>query len=135
MCSRLSGCLTPPNSFLDMLRAGLEAVAYRLKLIFDLLQPWLTNDCQVVASGRALFSSPTWLQIIADVLGRPLVGSRVREASARGAALLALAALRVLEDLGETPPFLGTVIEPDAGRHVRYCEAQERQQALYEKLI
>ena len=46
----------------------------------------------IVASGHALRSSPTWTQIVADVLGRPLVLSERSEASTRGAALLALEA-------------------------------------------
>ncbi len=127
----LSLATTPP----EILRAGLEAVAYRLALVFNLLRPWFAGDCQVVVSGGALLNSAIWLQIMADVLGRPLVASRVREASARGAALLALAALGALADLDSSPPFLGTVTEPDSERHARYCKALERQQALYEKLI
>jgi gluconokinase len=110
---------------LDIFRAGLEAVAYRLGLVFDQLRPWLPDHCQVVTSGGALLSFPTWRQIMADVLGRPLVVSRVREASARGAALLALEALGVLKDLSQAPPFLGSIIEPDAGRNAvaRPCES------------
>jgi gluconokinase len=120
---------------LDILRAGLEAVAYRVALVFDLLQPLLPDDAQVVASGGALLNSPAWLQIMADVLGRPVAASQVREASARGAALLALEALGALDDLDAAPPFIGDVFEPDAERHARYREAVERQKALYEKLI
>lgn len=120
---------------LEILRAGLEAVAYRIALVFDLLRPLLPGDPQVVASGGALLSSPAWLQIMADVLGRPVAVSQVEEASARGAALLALEALGVLSDLSEAPAFIGAVYEPDAGRHTRYREAVERQRGLYEKLI
>jgi len=120
---------------LDILRAGLEAVAYRVALVFDLLRPLLPDDPQIVASGGALLHSPTWLQIMADVMGRPVAASQVQEASARGAALLALEALGALDDLSDAPPFIGATFEPDPARHARYREGMERQKTLYEKLV
>ena len=57
---------------LEILRAGMEAVAYRLALVFELLRPMIPRDPQVVASGGALLHSPAWLQIVTDVLGRPV---------------------------------------------------------------
>jgi gluconokinase len=120
---------------LSILQAGMESVAYRVGMVFDLLQPLLPEDFEVVVSGGALLSSPAWRQIVADVLNRPVTVSEVREASARGAALLTLRALGVLDDVGQAPPFVGASVEPDAGRHARYAEAMERQQLLYEKLI
>ena len=44
----------------------------------------------VVVTGGALLANPAWVQVLADVLGRPLEVSAVAEASARGAALVAL---------------------------------------------
>lgn len=120
---------------LDILRAGLEAVAYRIALVFQLLAQLLPGHLQVVASGAALLNSPTWLQIMTDVLGRPVALSEVQEASGRGAALLALEALGVLADLEQAPDFISTVHQPDLDNHARYCAAVERQQALYMKLI
>lgn len=127
--------LTLASTPLDILRAGLEAVAYRVGLVFDLLRPLMPEDVQVVASGGALVNSPLWLQMMADVLGRPVAVSQVGEASARGAALLALEALGALEDLSAAPAFVGRTYEPDVKRHARYQEAMARQRALYEKLV
>jgi len=120
---------------LDILRAGLEAVAYRIALVFDLLRKALPADPQVVASGGALLSSPTWLQIMTDVLGRPVSISGVQEASGRGAAMLALEALGVLPDLEAAPDFVSAVCQPNFSRHARYQQAMMRQKKLYEKLI
>jgi len=120
---------------LDVLRAGLEAVAYRIGLVFGLLQPLLPEGVQVVASGGALLHSPTWLQIMTDVLGRQVVVSKVPEASARGVALLVLEALGVLSDLSRAPAFVGEVYQPDLAHHQRYREAMARQQALYNVLV
>jgi gluconokinase len=127
--------LTLASTPLHILRAGLEAVAYRIALVFRLLRPVLPADPQVIASGGALLHSPAWLGIIADVLGRPVSLSQVEEASGRGAALLALEALGALADLQDAPDFISIAHYPEAGRHARYRLAIERQQALYEKVV
>jgi len=127
--------LSLASTSLDILRAGLEAVAYRIALVAEMLGRLLPGEAQIVASGGALLGSPTWLQIITDVLGRQVIVSEVEQASARGAALLALEALGVLKDVGDAPDFTGTSHEPDLTRHARYREAMDRQQRLYERLI
>lgn len=119
----------------DIVRAALESVAYRFKLIAELLPVFVPDDAEVVASGGALLRSPVWAGIMADVLGRPILLSAEEEASSRGAALMALEALGAIEDLTTVPAERGPVLEPDAGRHERYVRAIERQRALYEKLI
>jgi gluconokinase len=120
---------------LEILKAGLEAVAYRVAIVFELLRQLLPSEPEIVASGGALLHSPSWLQIMADALGRPVVVSEVQEVSGRGAALLALEALGILKNLNEAPDFIGPVFDPDSRRHERYLTAIERQKTLYEKLI
>jgi gluconokinase len=127
--------LSQATTSLDILRAGLESVAYRIGLVFELLRQLMPADPQVVASGGALLSSPTWLHIMTDVLNRPVAVSEVQEASGRGAALLALESLGILSDLERAPDFIGTIHHPDERRHERYREAMERQKKLYEKLV
>ena len=123
--------LSMATTSLEIVRAGLEAVALRIGLVFDLLRPLLPEGTQVVANGGALVGSPVWLQIITDVLGRTVAVSKVGEASARGAALLALEAMDALEDLEEAQPLTETLFEPDNGRHEIYRGAAERQRELY----
>ena len=53
----------------DILRAGMEGVAYRLGLIFELLRTVAPNAQEVVASGGAMMESAFWVQMLADVLG------------------------------------------------------------------
>ncbi|MBN2502550.1 MAG: gluconokinase [Anaerolineales bacterium] len=120
---------------LEIYRAGLEGVACRLGLIFDLLKPAVSPQPQVIASGGALLHSPTLLQIVADVLGNPVTTSQVLEASARGAALLGLKALGEVEDLRSFPKFTGQTYQPDLQNHAIYAEAKARQQALYQQAI
>jgi gluconokinase len=120
---------------LDILQAGLEAVAYRFAAIYDLVKQALPEAREIIASGGALLNSPAWMQILANVLGAPVAASGVAEASSRGTALLALEVLGGQEwfEAPETP--LGRRYDPDLARHARYQEARQRQAALYEVLI
>jgi gluconokinase len=116
---------------LDLLRAGLEGVAFRLHQVYQVLRQVLPGDHTIVASGAALLRSPTWMHILADVLGLPVAVSKAAEASARGAALAALVALGALPGLDSAPDFLGETIEPDFEAHAIYQAAVQRQEKLY----
>lgn len=120
---------------LHILFAGLEAVAYRLAQVLELIQSRLPSAPQIIANGRPLLESPTWLQVITDVLGKPVFLSTVPEPSARGVALLALESLGIVPNLTSLPDFLGKVIEPDLAKHALYQKAIARQKSLYAKLI
>jgi len=120
---------------LDILHASLEGVAYRIALVYELLRPLLREDPQIVASGGAILSSPAWLKIMTDVLGRPVAASGVPEASARGAALLALEAIGAITEQEEPPDFVQAAYEPNPSTHLLYREAIARQKILYQKLV
>jgi gluconokinase len=111
----------------DLLQAGLEGVAYRLAEI----AARLPEIREVVATGHALLASPHWIQVFADVLGRPVTASGVEEGSARGAAVYALERLGVEAE----PAPLGRIYEPDAAHTEIYAAARERQRELYELLF
>jgi len=116
--------LTFETTPLDLRQAALEGVAFRFAEIAELMP----EVEEIVATGGALLNDPDWLQIMADALARPLRRSEVREASLRGAAVVAL------ERLGEDPPPapLGDVVEPRADRIDAYRVAREEQRRLYE---
>ena len=119
---------------IEIIRAALESVAYRFALIANALDA-IAPNAQVFATGNALRSSPVWLQIIADVLGRPVMFGGTPEASIRGAALLALEALGKIVNLEAVSVSVDEVFEPDMRRHARYREGLARQQELYERLF
>ncbi len=127
--------LTAASGPVEIARAFLEGVSLRAVLVYRALRPFLEEDHQVVAGGGALWASPLWRRITADALGVPLAPSRVEEASARGAALLALEALGVREDLSRVPPFLGEPLEPDPGAGRAYEEILARQEEIYRKFF
>lgn len=133
---------------IELLRAGMEAVALRFADIYALLRRELPavpaaggrrsdaeRSIEVIASGGALVHSPVWQGIIADALGCPVVASTEAEATSRGTALLALEALGVLPNLGAAPASLGRTAEPSPSHHAIYQEALERQKRLYRVLI
>ena len=115
----------------EIARAGLEGVALRYALIHRLLAPHLPADHEVIASGAAILASPVWMQIMADVLGRRITASAEKEATSRGAALLALEAL----GLKPSPAALGAVYEPNPAHHAHYQSALEQQMRLYDRLL
>ena len=122
------------NTPVEILRAAMEAVAYRFALIAEILQKASPGDKQVIATGGGLLGSPTWTRIMADALGRPVTLSGVEEASARGATLLALEALGG-PGIEQREVSLGETFEPDPERHDIYREALARQRRLYEAVL
>ncbi len=126
--------LTLATTPLHLLRAGLEAVAYRIALVYAQLRPLLPAEPEIIAGGGALLASPAWLQIMADVLGRPVIASAAPEATARGAALLALEAIAALPDLSQAPVFTGDAYLPNPDHHAIYTAAIARQQHLYQRV-
>ncbi len=127
--------MTQATKPIEILRAAMEAIAYRFALIVKALDE-ISPNASIVAAGNALQSSPVWLQIIADVLGRPLTLSNTREASSRGAALLALEAAGKIPNIEiKSSNENGEVVEPDPARHQIYQKASERQLQLCDALI
>jgi gluconokinase len=120
---------------LEIVRAGLEAVALRCALIHDLLRPAAAEPHRLIASGGALLASPAWMRMVADAVGRPLVASLEPEASSRGAALLALEGSGLVADADDLPLRVGAEYLPDPERHERYRAAGRRQAELYRRLL
>jgi gluconokinase len=120
---------------IEVLRAGLEAVALRFALMYGIVTSVLPPPKQAVATGGALQKSPAWAQIVADALGRPLVASGEREASSRGAALLALERLGAVENVETTPAAFRGTYEPDNEAHARLLAAQKRHRHYYQRLV
>jgi gluconokinase len=120
---------------IEILRAGLEAVALRFALMYGIVTSVLPEPKQAIATGGGLQKSPAWAQIVADALGRPLVASGEPEASCRGAALLALERLGAVDNVETLPAKLGGTYEPDDDAHARLMKAQERHRHFYQRLV
>ena len=118
----------------EIVRATLEAIAYRFALIARALEP-IAPGAVIVASGNGLRFSPAWSQILADVLGRVICLGHPREASICGAALLALEAVGKIANIENAFLSVADIIEQDMSRHVQYREGLARQEELYERLF
>ena len=104
----------------------------------DDLRPFAAPDHRIVANGGAILQSPLWLQITADALGHPIVALPPDdEASARGAAEMALVAAGIVPSLADLPnPADGArVIMPGEEAHAAYRAALERQGLLESRLF
>lgn len=119
----------------DVVQAGLEAIAYRFAIIYGRIKPTVANEHTIIAGGGGLLSSPAWLQIMADALGRPLQALQEREGTSRGLALLALEQLGEIDRPSALAPALGRTYEPDPARHAIHAEALARQIDLYERVL
>ena len=129
--------LRPDTTALDVAQALLEAALCGLADAVDTLEqaipvagaappepgspgglagpPPAPTGLTLVGSGRALASSAAWRQLVADATGRPLIPSRVEEASARGAAVVALDGLGRL-DPASRDDLDGGPVRPDPAR-------------------
>lgn len=105
----------------EFLRAVLEGVAYSLRDCTGLLDLERVTQLRICGGGA---KSRAWCQIIADVLGFPVDRMDVADASALGAALIALAGCE-RRDLAQTAVSnlkSADRIEPDATRHRLYSD-------------
>ncbi len=122
----------------DLLRACLEALAYQLGAVYDQLNTTLEQQEIVptlIGSGGAMLSSPVLQAIIAATLNTPIYPLLEREASARGAALLALEALGIVPDVTRVPVDLAAPVLPEEAHFAIYKQAAERQRRLYRLLL
>ncbi|MBI4850228.1 MAG: gluconokinase [Acidobacteria bacterium] len=117
---------------IEVLRAGLESIAYQFLLIYLEMIKTVGTPQKLIATGGGLYNSEILGEIIADVLGKELFVSPYSEASSRGAALLVLEKLNVLEL--KTSSFKKTYF-PNLKNQEIYQKAFERYQKYYKKLI
>ncbi len=116
-----------------MTRAVLEGVAFGLKDSFTLIdRAGLPDHFEVRISGGGA-KSPVWQQMIADVLGAPLVNINTTEGGAFGAAILASVAAGVFDEVAAACDSMiqtGDQVAVGANREI-YSERYRIYQSLY----
>lgn len=117
----------------EFVKGLLEGVTYYFREGLDhLAAAGITLEEYRATGGGA--RSDAWLQITADILGKPLARPRITEAGALGAAILAGLGAGVFAHVGEALDALvqvERVFVPDAGRHQQYEERFSRYRQLY----
>ena len=119
---------------IDITQAALESVAYRFAEIYDQLNK-ICKIKEIIASGGALRESPVWTQIITDVLAQNMSLPDVREASSRGAVLLALESIGKIKSIEKQQTPRGREFKFDKKRHAIYRKARARHEKFYELTI
>ncbi|MGB9606280.1 MAG: FGGY-family carbohydrate kinase, partial [Bryobacteraceae bacterium] len=120
----------------DILKGILEGTIYYLKECVDALPPTgiAIEDYRVVGGGS---KSDLWVQLCADILGRPMVRPRITEAGTLGAAILAGVGAGVFSSFHEAVERMVQLersFEPDPGRHTAYMRRYAHYRALYPTL-
>ena len=117
-------------------RAVLESVAFMLREIVDMLDELGIPTVEVRAMGGGA-KSPLWVQIMADVLQRPVAVMECTESACLGAAILAGAAVGLYPDIATgaaQAAKVGRRFEPDPGPRSAYADAYERYRDAYKRL-
>ena len=123
--------LTLSTESSDVARAMMEGVAFQLLRIFEDVVKVGSQPTEIRVTG-GIVNSPVWLEIVANVLGRELVIPLVKEASALGAAMLALVATKELGELQDAAGLveISHVVQPQEEIREVYLERY----ALYKEI-
>jgi xylulokinase len=117
----------------DILKGIMEGVVFYHKELVDSVDAAGINLHELRAVGGGS-KSDAWLQISADILGKPMVRTSVSEAGCLGAAILAGVgggAFPSLPDAVNAMVSLGERFDPDPRRQADYGERFERYRALW----
>jgi len=127
MDAQARGCfigLTLGHSLGHLARAIMEGVAFGLRQILEVMTGLNTPINHLLASGGGL-QSPSWRQLVADVLNRPLRLASGQERAGVGAALIAGIGTGLFADYAQTAQVVSSdysVTEPNAARVVAYSD-------------
>ncbi|AGZ41146.1 gluconokinase [Actinoplanes friuliensis] len=116
-----------------LFRGIVEGVAMTYARVADELRPAAPQILEVAAAGRVSNDQPDWLQILADVLERPVTHVTRRRATQRGTALLALDVLA--PDVPRAPRVTGSTYEPRPAHAGYYAERRARFGEMYDAQI
>lgn len=126
--------LTTRHTRAHLTRAVLEGVAFGLRdNVLLLREMGLPEPRQVRLSGGGA-RSPLWRQLLADVLGLPLVTTQTTEGAAFGAALLAGAGTGIWPNVDAACAAAvrpAETVVPDPARHDAYAPVYARFRMLY----
>ncbi|MES2279038.1 MAG: gluconokinase [Bacteroidota bacterium] len=111
--------IKPVHGQAHFLRAGLEGICYALNDVLQTLETSGVKIEQLNVSGGFVTSS-VWMQLLADITGKKLVMLQLEDASAIGAAYLAMQALHPDTDLATPSNF--SVVEPNPANHRLYAQ-------------
>ena len=128
--------LSASHTRAHLARAAIEGVAMCLYSVLGVLEELLGTAREMRVTG-GLARSPLWVSVLADVYGRSLAVPGVEEASALGAALIALKALGEIADYDQAPTLTRStrVQQPDMAKHDLYMRLYAVHRQLYQDAL
>lgn len=113
-------------------RAVIEGISFSLLQILENIQQQ-NNTVEAVYVSGFVTNSSFWLQLLADMFGKNIILNDVADASAMGAAFMAMYATGFITDLGEVNKFINPskVFTPNAAVHKIYLNHFEVYKKLY----
>jgi gluconokinase len=126
--------VAPTHTHAHFTRACMEGVVMALYSIANILDQRQFSH-EVYASG-GFAHSPLWVQVLADVFGKPVYLAESVESSALGAALIAMKATGAIGDLAEAAQLVQPTAEyrPQPAHHEVYQAAYQQFERLYQLL-
>lgn len=117
------------------MRAILEGVCYSLYQIMKAMEE-AGSPIDIIYASGGFIQSGTWLQMLCNILNKKIIVSHAADASAMGAAFLALYSLGYIKVWNEVKSMVETsdIFHPDENAHQLYLESFKRFEGLYGKL-
>lgn len=116
-----------------MARGMLEGIAASYRRVADEMEEATRDVEKIVAAGSVTQDLPSWLQILGDYLGKPVIHQVMKRSTARGTALLMLESLAPGVERAVHEP-AGTYSPEEANREY-YRGVHERFERVYDALV
>lgn len=119
-----------------MIRAAMEGVMYNMYSVYELLAG-LNGDVDRLVANGGYIHSPTWLQMQANIFGKEIAVAGVGEASALGAAYVAMVAIGAVKEFKQALPNMKPVkiIKPNYQEVELYKDYYKEFKSLYSRFI
>lgn len=122
--------LKPQTDPIDIIKAAIEGIGFRLAAILDEIES-ISRVREIVGSGGAFCSSRALQQTVADIFGRKIHLSPDCEASLRGAALHAAETTGKIDRIETVEKTPRSSINFDPVRRRFYADERKRHEAIY----
>jgi gluconokinase len=116
----------------QLFRGAMEGVALSYQRIAEQLRT-TADPTRILASGRVTQDLPSWLQVLADVLGTPVEPVTLKRATLHGTALHALEVLA--PDMPRAPVPTAATLNPVSAHREYYRDRAEQYDRLYRAVI
>jgi len=133
--STIKGINSSTNQ-IDIIHAFIESISYQCYIVYSkLIDNFLKSTdekLKIIVSGGSILRLNSWMQIMADVLGKKLFISSDDLSTSRGAAFVGLCNIGLLDDIKQAPVYIAKQISPNISIKGKYDEAIKKQKDLYD---